>query len=74
VTAPDRYAVIPHAIAVVRQLRENWRTRYELAESLGLHERTIRRIVDALRAANVQIEQRARGATRQAEYRLHGDI
>ena len=57
----DRYSVISSAVAICRLIADAPMTRAELGAHLGLHERTIRRIVDALRLAGVPITQARRG-------------
>ena len=47
----------------------SWLTRAELGEVLDCHERTVRRILDALKTAGVNIDQRPRGTTTALEYR-----
>lgn len=71
---PDRYAGIVQALTLARLLTTApWQTRAELAAALGVHERTIRRIIEALRAAGLAVEQRERGTSEwptPMEYRL----
>lgn len=65
----DRYSVIPVAFDLLDLTARSWRTRAELAETLDCHERTVRRILDALRSAGLTIHQRPRGTTTALEYR-----
>ena len=64
----DRYSVIPVAFQLLDLTSRSWLTRAELAEALDCHERTVRRILDALKTAGVVIHQR-RGTTTALEYR-----
>ena len=65
----DRYSVIPVAFRLLDLTARSWLTRAELGEALDCHERTVRRILDALRTAGVTIDQRPRGNTTALEYR-----
>ena len=65
----DRYSVIPVAFRLLELTSRSWLTRAELGEALDCHERTVRRILDALRTAGVAIHQRPRGTTTALEYR-----
>ena len=66
---PDRYSVIPVAFRLLDLTARSWLTRSELGEALDCHERTVRRILDALKTAGVVIHQRPRGKTKALEYR-----
>ena len=66
---PDRYSVIPVAFRLLDLTSRSWLTRAELGEALDCHERTVRRILDALKTAGVVIHQRPRGTTTALEYR-----
>ena len=65
----DRYSVILVAFRLLDLTARSWLTRSELGEVLDCHERTVRRIVDALKTAGVVIHQRPRGTTTALEYR-----
>jgi predicted ArsR family transcriptional regulator len=65
----DRYSVIPVAFQLLDLTARSWLTRAELAQTLDCHERTVRRILDALKTAGVVIHQRPRGNTTALEYR-----
>ena len=65
----DRYSVIPVAFRLLDLTSRSWLTRAELGEALDCHERTVRRILDALKTAGVVIHQRPRGTTTALEYR-----
>ena len=65
----DRYSVIPVAFRLLDLTARSWLTRAELAQTLDCHERTVRRILDALKTAGVNIDQRPRGTTTALEYR-----
>ena len=65
----DRYSVIPVAFQLLDLTSRSWLTRAELAQTLDCHERTVRRILDALKTAGVVIHQRLRGTTTALEYR-----
>ena len=65
----DRYSVIPVAFRLLDLTSRSWLTRAELGEALDCHERTVRRIFDALKTAGVVIQQRPRGTTTVLEYR-----
>lgn len=65
----DRYSVIPVAFRLLDLTARSWLTRAELGEALDCHERTVRRILDALKTAGVVIHQRPRGKTTALEYR-----
>ena len=65
----DRYSVIPVAFRLLDLTSRSWLTRAELGEVLDCHERTVRRIFDALKTAGVNIDQRPRGTTTALEYR-----
>ena len=65
----DRYSVIPVAFRLLDLTARSWLTRAELAEALDCHERTVRRILDALKTAGAVIHQRPRGKTTALEYR-----
>ena len=65
----DRYSVIPVAFRLLDLTSRSWLTRAELGEALDCHERTVRRIFDALKTAGVVIHQRPRGTTTALEYR-----
>ena len=65
----DRYSVIPVAFRLLDLTARSWLTRSELGEALDCHERTVRRILDALKTAGVVIHQRPRGKTTALEYR-----
>lgn len=65
----DRYSVIPVAFRLLDLSSRSWLTRAELGEALDCHERTVRRILDALKTAGVVIHQRPRGTTTALEYR-----
>lgn len=65
----DRYSVIPVAFRLLDLTSRSWLTRSELAEMLDCHERTVRRILNALRSAGLTIHQRPRGTTTELEYR-----
>lgn len=67
----DRYAGVTQAIRLVGLLRLTPRTRAELAARLGVHERTIRRLIDALRAGGVQIDQARVPPSPALVYRVH---
>lgn len=59
-----RYGAVTQALALAARLaREPWQTRAELAAAMGVHERTILRMIDALRAAGLEVEQRERKGT-----------
>lgn len=58
-----RYRVIVHALTLCRAIAQEPRTRAELAELLGMHERSVRRIIDALVDAGVPIKQTRRANT-----------
>lgn len=64
-----RYSVIPVAVQLLDLTARSWLTRAELAETLDCHERTVRRILDALRAGGIVIQQRLQGTTTALEYR-----
>ena len=64
----DRYSVIPVAFRLLDLTSRSWLTRAELGEALDCHERTVRRILDALKTAGVVIHQR-RGTNTALEYR-----
>ena len=68
-SSDDRYSVIPVAFQLLDLTSRSWLTRAELAEALDCHERTVRRILDALKTAGVVIHQRPRGTTTALEYR-----
>lgn len=69
----DRYAPIAHAVALCRILATGPHTRDELAVSLGMHERSVRRLIDALRASDVCIAQsRPAGRGEALQYSLTG--
>lgn len=55
-----RYRHLASALALLRATREAWCTRPELAERLGLGDRSVRRLIDVLRANGVAIRQRQR--------------
>lgn len=57
----DRYDSIGQALTICRALSKERLTRAELAARLDVHERTIRRLIDALRAAGVDVRQTRRG-------------
>ena len=65
----DRYSVIPVAFRLLDLTARSWLTRAELGAALECHERTVRRILDALKTAGVTIHQRLRGTTTALEYR-----
>ena len=65
----DRYSVIPVAFRLLDLTARSWLTRAELGQALDCHERTVRRILDALKTAGVVIHQRPRGKTTALESR-----
>ena len=65
----DRYSVIAVAFRLLDLTARSWLTRAELGQALDCHERTVRRILDALKTAGVTIHQRPRGTTTALEYR-----
>ena len=65
----DRYSVIPVAFRLLDLTSRSWLTRAELAQTLDCHERTVRRILDALKTAGVVIHQRPRDPATALEYR-----
>lgn len=65
----DRYSVIPVAFRLLDLTARSWLTRAELGQALDCHERTVRRILDALKTAGVVIHQRPRVTTTALEYR-----
>ena len=65
----DRYSVIPVAFRLLELTARSWLTRAELGQALDCHERTVRRILDALKTAGVTIHKRPRGTTTALEYR-----
>lgn len=54
---PDRYAGVALAVRLVALIRRKARSRAELADLLNVHERTIRRLIEALRAGGITINQ-----------------
>lgn len=67
---PDYATAIAATLRLLRVLEIGWSTRDELAAALGLHERSIRRMIDALRLAEVPIVQRQRSASTRHEYHV----
>lgn len=67
-----RYASVVNAITLLSLMRSGWRTRAELAATIGLADLATRRLIDALRAGGLTIEQRARKDSTQIEYRWRG--
>ena len=65
----DRYSVIAVAFRLLDLTARSWLTRAELGAALDCHERTVRRILDALRTAGAVIHQRPRGTKTALEYR-----
>lgn len=57
-TQPDRYAGITQALRILALISGRPHTREELAEDLGVHERTVRRLIEAIRAGGVDVVQR----------------
>lgn len=70
--APDRYASIGPVFRLLRALQRDWRTLDEMAAELRVHRRTIQRILDALRTADIDVvERRRRGdGMTPTEYRV----
>ena len=62
VAPPDRYAGVAMAVRLVALIRDRGLTLRELAERLDVCERTVRRLIDALRAGGIEIQQ-ARGGS-----------
>lgn len=72
-----RYGHIGSALVLLRAIRVDWCSLYELSARLRLHQRSVRRLIDVLRAHDVPIEQRARdraGLSPVAEYRTRVTI
>lgn len=64
------YEIIPVAVDLLRRIARKPRTREELAADLGVHERTVRRIIEALTRSGLTIETTRRGSARgPVEYR-----
>jgi predicted DNA-binding transcriptional regulator YafY len=57
VAPPDRYAGVALAVRLMALIRHQPKSRAELAATLSVHERTIRRLIDALRAGGITIDQ-----------------
>lgn len=68
VRSPDRYAGVALAVRLIALIRRKAKSRAELAESLGVHERTIRRLIEALRAGGIQIDQAREASSRTLRY------
>lgn len=67
---PDRYAGVALAMRLVALIRRQARSRAELAEALGVHERTIRRLIEALRSGGIRISQARIPPSRELRYRV----
>ena len=68
---PDRYAAIGPVFQLLRALRQDWLTLDEMADLLDVHRRTIQRILDAVRAADIEIRSRRRAdGVSPIEYRV----
>ena len=61
---------IRHALALCRLITDRPQTRAELAYDLSIHERTVRRLIDALRDSGADITQARRSENGPMEYRL----
>lgn len=57
VRTPDRYAGVALAVRLVALIRRKAKSRHALAVALGVHERTVRRLIEALRAGGIRIDQ-----------------
>lgn len=56
----QRYQHVARAIAMLRMLRHRWSSLSELSTALGVSQRSVRRIIDVLRAHQVEIVSRPR--------------